>query len=237
MPLFGLFGKKKETPPSPFEGLKQELAPPLVQRVISLQQQGLSNSQIIEALQREGFALDKIVEALNQAAAPPPAGPIPTEMPQAPPPTPPSELPQAPQPVPAPPAMYPAEYPEYTYPAYPAYPAEEILSRENVEAIAESIVEERWKEATKELTKLSEWKEASTRRLDKLEQSLTDLKADIDNLHKALVAKISEYDKSLIDVGVELKAMEKVFQKVLPSLTESVSELSRITQRVKKAKK
>ena len=69
------------------------------------------------------------------------------------------------------------------------------------------------------------------------EQELEDLKGDVENLHKAIVAKIGEYDKNLLDVGTEIKAMEKVFQKVLPELTGSVSELSRITKGIKTKKK
>jgi hypothetical protein len=57
---------------------------------------------------------------------------------------------------------------------------------------------------------------------------------DLEGLHKAIVARIGEYDKSLLDVGTEIKAMEKVFQKVLPDLTGSVQELSKITKDMKK---
>ena len=65
------------------------------------------------------------------------------------------------------------------------------------------------------------------------------MKSDLDNLHKAIVSKIGEYDKNLLDVGTEIKAMEKVFQKVLPELTSSVQELGRITKtaKAKKVKK
>lgn len=102
------------------------------------------------------------------------------------------------------------------------------------EELAESIVEEKWHEFTRELGKVNEWKDATTSRLDKYDQAVADIKADLDNLHKAIVSKISEYDKNLLDVGTEIKAMEKVFQKVLPELTGSVAELSRITKTVKK---
>ena len=56
-------------------------------------------------------------------------------------------------------------------------------------------------------------------------------------VREIIVAKISDYDKNLLDVGTEIKAMEKVFQKVLPELTGSVSELSRITKGIKGKKK
>jgi len=55
------------------------------------------------------------------------------------------------------------------------------------------------------------------------------MKDEVENLHKAIVAKIGEYDKNLLDVGTEIKAMEKVFQKVMlnagPSLLEPVVSL------------
>jgi hypothetical protein len=62
---------------------------------------------------------------------------------------------------------------------------------------------------------------------------MSDMKMDLDGLHKAIVARIGEYDKTLMDVGTEIKAMEKVFQKVLPELTGNIQELSRITKNVK----
>jgi DNA-binding transcriptional MerR regulator len=101
------------------------------------------------------------------------------------------------------------------------------------EAIVEQIIEEKWHELQKDLGKVTEWKDTMTSRLDKMEQSMTDVKADLDGLHKAIVARIGEYDKTLMDVGTEVKAMEKVFQKVLPELTGNIQELSRITKTVK----
>ena len=44
------------------------------------------------------------------------------------------------------------------------------------------------------------------------------------------MSKISAYDQNIVDVGTEIKAMEKVFQKVLPNLTENVNKLDRITK-------
>ncbi|MBI4145918.1 hypothetical protein HY489_01120 [Candidatus Woesearchaeota archaeon] len=102
------------------------------------------------------------------------------------------------------------------------------------EAMVEQLIEEKWHEMQKELGKMTEWKELLTSRIDRLEQSMGDMKLDLDGLHKAIVSRIGEYDKTLMDVGTEIKAMEKVFSKVLPDLTSNIQELSRITQKVKK---
>jgi hypothetical protein len=110
---------------------------------------------------------------------------------------------------------------------------QERQSHPDSEVVVEQLIEEKWHELQKELAKTNEWKDSVNSRVDKLEQSMADMKADLDGLHKAIVARIGEYDKTLLDVGTEIKAMEKVFQKVLPELTGSVQELSRITKVVK----
>jgi len=211
-------GKKKKapSPPLPYPGTPTgapaaapATAPPIDQ-VQALKDQGMPNDQIINHLQAQGYDPSSINTAIAQAEAGPAAGPVP-EVPGMPPPEP--EM-----------HMF-KERPRKEAPA------------ENVEEIAESIIEEKWGEFTKELAKFTEWKDKSESRIVKMEQEMKDLKDDVENLHKAIVAKIGDYDKNLLDVGTEIKAMEKVFQKVLPELTGSVSELSRITKGIKGKKK
>lgn len=141
-----------------------------------------------------------------------------------------------------PPEAYPSEqYPPEGYPPE-QYPPEQApmpvdapgAGREEIEEIAEAIVEEKWKEKEKELNKIIDWKEGVTTQLAQLKQQITDLKSSFDSLHKGMLGKISEYDENLTNVGTEIKAMEKVFSKVLPSLTDSVNKLGRISGPVKK---
>jgi len=63
------------------------------------------------------------------------------------------------------------------------------------------------------------------------------MQQSFDKLHQAIIGKIAEYDKNILNVGTEIKAMEKVFQKVLPTFTENVNELSRVTRGLRKPKK
>jgi len=176
-----------------------------VDQVIAMQQQGLTNNQVIQQLQRQGYQPQQIYDAMAQAEMRGGVEPLPPEMPG-------QDMQMGGEYAPQ---QAPHEQPK------------------GFEEIAEAIVEEKWHEFTRELGKLNEWKESTGSRLDKLDQSIADMKSDLDNLHKAIVSKISEYDKNLLDVGTEIKAMEKVFQKVLPELTGSVAELSRITKTVK----
>jgi hypothetical protein len=218
-------GKKKKAPPSPpppFPGAPEgapaapaPAAAPPVDQVRSFKDQGMPDDQIIATLQGQGYDPASINDAIAQVEAGPAAGPLP-------------EVPGMPSPTPD---MSPGIPSSMEKSAHKAPPSEDF------EEIAESVVEEKWGEFNKELAKVNEWKEKTDARVVKTEQELQDLKDDVENLHKAIVAKIGEYDKNLLDVGTEIKAMEKVFQKVLPELTGSVSELSRITKGIKKTKK
>lgn len=137
----------------------------------------------------------------------------------------------------------PVQYPQMPqYPQQQQYPQEmpeqyaSSLSFETqrIEELAEAIIDEKWNEIVRSINKVIDWKERIEARVNKIEQQLEDLNKSMDTLHKGVLGKITDYDQNLTNVGAEIKAMEKVFQKVLPSLTESVSELSRITDGMKK---
>jgi uncharacterized protein YhaN len=191
MALLDMF-KKKDAP--------QAQGTP-IEQVLAMQQQGLTNNQIVQALQRQGYDTANIMDALSQAEAKHGVEPF-TPMPE--------------------------EHPSFNPQSQP-----QPARTEAFEEIAEHIVDEKWQEFVKEMGKMAEWKDQVNSRLDRLEQSMTDVKGDLDNLHRSILGKIGEYDKNLLDVGTEIKAMEKVFQKVLPTLTENVAELSRVTKIVK----
>ncbi len=195
--------KKKETPPLPTVpgGMPPLPSGPPVDQVMSMQAQGMTNNQIVEALQRNGYDINMITDAIAQAEAMQSVQPAPMM-----------------QPGPPAPMMPPPNIEE---------------RRQETEELIEKIVDERLQDVSKEMGKWNEWKETTNTRLERVDQEIQDLRADLDNLHKSIVNKIGEYDKNLIDVGTEIKAMEKVFQKVLPTLTENVTELSSMVGRIK----
>ena len=78
-----------------------------------------------------------------------------------------------------------------------------------------------------------EWKEKVESQLSKIEQDIKNVKENFNGLQASIVGKINEYDKNIVNVGTEVKAMEKVFEKVLPTFTENVSELKRIVNKKK----
>ena len=67
-----------------------------------------------------------------------------------------------------------------------------------------------------------------------MQEQFKNLKDQFDKLHTAILEKVGEYDKHITDVGTEVQALERVFQKILPGFLENVNELGRITEKLKK---
>jgi len=84
-----------------------------------------------------------------------------------------------------------------------------------------------------DINKVIEWKQKADAKLTAMEQQMTDMQIQFDKLHQAIIGKVGDYDKHILEVSTQLQAMEKVFGKVLPTFIDNVSELSAITQRVK----
>ncbi len=204
-----LFGKGASSQGMPAMPMQHSVP---VEQVLAMQQQGFVQDQIVQALQRDGYDMSSINDALSQAQA---KGGVEPVMPQ-------------------------QDFGEFGGGSFGApMGMQQNMSSQgvNVEEVAESIIEEKWSELQQELHKFAEWKEQTNARLDRVEKVMSDLTRDFDKLHTAIIGKIGDYDKTLLDVGTDIKAMEKVFQKVLPKLTESIDELKDVTAEVKGMKR
>jgi hypothetical protein len=236
MALFGL-GKKKAAPGGPPTNIPTD-------RVIQLRQQGVSNDQVIQALQQEGYSSSQIFDAMSQAdikgavgdeagmppgglPPAPPGGPMPEAQPQ----MPPQQAPMPEQQVA--PAMPPPAIPEMPLMPGPA-PA---MDKTAIEEVAESIIDEKWEELMKNVDKIVAWKEETETKLGKIEQAMKDLKERFESLHQGVLSKVSQYDKGIKGLGTDIKAMEQVFKKVLPTFSANVGELSRIAKKMKSPSK
>ena len=216
--------KKKEEPldvslPPP----EQEPAAPSspVDQVMMMKQQGYTNSQITQLLQSQGFSTTQISDAINKSSMSsdfsnsrpdvgmPDYGQNNYEQAYAPPPSPPQ-----PQ--------------NFSPPHEISSPM--TMDDERIQEITEAIIEEKWQEFAGDMRKVIDWKDRSEDRISKLEQQLIDLRLSIDSLTKGIMGKITSYDQNILDVGTEIKAMEKVFQKVLPTLTDNGNKLDRMTK-------
>jgi hypothetical protein len=133
-------------------------------------------------------------------------------------------------PAPAPPAAYSAP------PMQPMRmdPAPGFIAGTDNEEVIEAIIDEKWNDLLADINKVIAWKEATDTRIAKMEQQMTDMKESFDKLQAAVIGKVGEYDQHILEVGAEVKAMEKVFSKVLPVFTDNVAELSRVSEQIKR---
>ncbi len=131
------------------------------------------------------------------------------------------------------------EPPSYNVPNYSApsfqqsFQQQPQVSSDYVQKIVESVVEEKWDDIISKVGDIRLWK-------DKMEGDITSIKQEIlrtqnhfENLQKAVLGKVSEYNDNIININTEMKSLEKVFEKILQPMTENIKELSRITEKLK----
>lgn len=186
----------------------QPKSPP-VDQVIQMKQQGLSDNQIIQTLQRAGYDPQMIFDAMNQSEI---KGAV-----------------EGPQEMETMPQMEPTQQQEYPQ-------MQQAPRTEEIEEIAEAIIDEKWTELMQSVGKIVEWKETINSKFAELQQRIESVENNVKQINASVLERVGDYDKKMTDVGTELKAMSKVFQKILPGFMENVSELSRITENLKDKK-
>ena len=97
---------------------------------------------------------------------------------------------------------------------------------EDIEKIVESMIEEKSSKLKDELNNLTSWKEDLTKQVGDFKNQLDELNQKFSDTQNAMLGKVEEYNKSIGDVNVEIQAMGKVFQKLIPEFTENVRKLS-----------
>ncbi|MCD4759983.1 hypothetical protein K8R33_03775 [archaeon] len=194
-----------------------------IQRVLDLKRGGRTNQDIPNTLRKENFGNQEISSALDQATV---KGEInPDEVPS--------------------PAQATQEIPKQEYSPQQEAPlqsniptfAPEPAGRANyemVEQIAESVVSEKWEDMVKNVGDLRLWKEKVETDLSGVKQEILRTQSRFENLQKAVLGKVTEYSAGITDLNAEMKAMEKVFEKILEPLTRSVKDLEKVTQKIKK---
>ncbi len=110
-------------------------------------------------------------------------------------------------------------------------------SNEEIQEIAESIIEEKWQELTSKLGDFNLWKDRMENELTGIKQEIIRTQANFANLQRGVFGKVSEYNDNISSLNSEMKALEKVFEKIMQPLTTNVKELSKITEKLKEKTK
>ena len=147
--------------------------------------------------------------------------------------------PGAPSPAPAPSPMQapPSFSPQTSLSAPPSMPnsaptppsdfggSQELLT-EDIEKIAESIIGEKWNRVKDELDSVTSWKTEIDVQVKEFKSQLESLDKKVSDAQNVMLGKVDEYNKSLQGVNVEIQAMGKVFEKIIPQFTDNVNRLS-----------
>jgi len=195
-----------------------------VAQVKTMRAQGITDDKIVETLQRDGYQSSQIFDAMTQADMKPAKdeksvtsnfpdissnvnAPLP-------------EVPEAPLPPPGAQSILPMPKSSGT--------------DEVTEELIESIIDEKWSEIEESVSTIVDWKNDTEKKINNIESGLTSLKEQFDKLHQAIIGKVGEYDKNILNVSAEVKAVQKAFSKIIPEFAESVREMTDLVETLRK---
>ncbi len=186
--------------------------PDVLEKVLDLKSRGVPNKQIVESLRKEGYNNTDILEAMNQSDIKS-AVDLGDE-----------DLGDADLSLDEPVA------PKKSSPPRPSGG----FSVEDIKDVAETLVEDKWKEVKSSIEDLQKWKKDIGDSLSEMQGKVDALDAGVTALKKGILEKIKSYDEGIEDIGAEIKAMDEVFRKILPTLSSDVKELSAIVGKLKR---
>ena len=223
----------------------------VLERVMQMNQQGYSESQIINTLRQEGISPKEIYDALTQSKIK-------------------SELSQEPQEeyetgemkpsmIQQEQGSYPLEgYSQEEYPAqaqqgyqdqfqeYPTQPRQGYQQYqeyqppsaptdiETINEIAEQLIEEKTSEIKKQISFFKNATEETKAELERINKKLDKLETSYNELQIAIIRKIGEYGENIKNIATEMHETQGSFSKILNPLTDNIRQLQKITQTGKK---
>ncbi len=205
-----------------------------VNEVLELLKQGKSNEEITNSLEQQGFNLQQVSDAINQAnmkmgveSNMPPSGMRESSMNED---IPIPETQQAPQQQ-SPVNLYPEPNPQAQGYALPQQ--QQQTSVQDIHALVEEVVEEKWREFVKSVGNVAVWKARMSDDLEATKQELLRTQKRIEELQTAVLGKVKDYSQNVIEINREMKALEQVFGKILEPLTDNIKELKKVTEDIK----
>ncbi|MBU2639637.1 MAG: hypothetical protein KKG75_02930, partial [Nanoarchaeota archaeon] len=101
-------------------------------------------------------------------------------------------------------------------------PPPQIPQRQNIEQIeevAEAIVEEKIQEFSSNIGDINVWKEQTNSEIAAIKQEIIRTRNQLENLQTAMIGKVETYNKSVTSMGAEMKALSKVMEKIMMPLS------------------
>ncbi|MCL4391601.1 hypothetical protein M1112_02810 [Candidatus Parvarchaeota archaeon] len=108
---------------------------------------------------------------------------------------------------------------------------------ENIQQILEQIIDEKWKSAASELNSLRSNENINANSIETIKDQIEKLGQRIDSIQNTMIGKTEEYNKTISDVNVELQAFEKVIDRLVPAISDSIKELRDLIDDLKPQRK
>ncbi|HLC58225.1 MAG TPA: hypothetical protein VJI68_00020 [Candidatus Nanoarchaeia archaeon] len=111
------------------------------------------------------------------------------------------------------------------------------IDTEWLHQVIESIISEKWDDSMSKMGDISLWKERINTEIVSIKQEVMRISERFDQLQGAVLGRVKESDEGIKGIHTEMRALEKVFEKILEPLTSNIKELNKITEDLKKHKK
>ncbi len=112
----------------------------------------------------------------------------------------------------------------------PNMPSPQTMSYDDIQSIVEEVIDEKWRDLMTSVGDIGAWKSQISDDLEATKQEIVRLQQRFDAIQAAITGKVSEYESAMKGLSGEMKALEKVFEKILEPLTANIKELGRITE-------
>jgi len=202
---------------------------PPIKEVLEMQKSGVAKKDIIKDLESKGHSQQMIAEALSQSdmksSVETPEN-MPTDAQE-------SALTSG-APIPPAPENVSIDVPPAIPPQQNFQVQQPTVDRGLIQEFVEQIISEKWQDMMSDMGDFVLWKGRVDDDLSAIKQEVLRFQARVDGLHQALIGKMDSYQKSMSNLGIEMKALEQVFSKILEPLSENIKELKRVTSNLKR---
>jgi len=200
-----------------------------VNDALALLNKGFKREEITRSLEAKGYNLQQISDAINQAEIKQGVKGMPGQQMQE------SEMDlDIPLPDQAPPEAQAPQQQQYSsYQQPQQYQAPPSVNYDQIQALVEQIVEEKWKEMMRSVGDIPVFKARVGDDMEAVKQELLRTQKRLEDLQVAVLGKVKEYNDSVLGIGNDMKALEQVFSRIMEPLVTNVKELDRITQELK----
>ena len=107
---------------------------------------------------------------------------------------------------------------------YPEYQQPGGADIETINDISSQIIDEKTKHFKKEFSEFTSYKKESHNKIDQLDQRLTKIEDQIEELKMAIIRKIGEYSEDVKNLSAEMKATQDSFGKIITPLTTKAKQ-------------